>query len=79
MKDFENQNFFRRYARQDDNKGHIVHLNKLLDESIVLFGVSFLLVVLPSACTQSMNSGELATQRPSATHGIVPMYKIYIR
>jgi len=45
MKDFEDQKFFRRYARQDDNKGRIAQLNKLLDESIVLFGVNLQLSV----------------------------------
>jgi hypothetical protein len=40
MRDLETQNFVRRYARQDDNKGRIERFTKLLDEGILLFGVN---------------------------------------
>jgi len=40
MKQLGHQGFFRRYARQDDNRDQIMKYEKSLDEALLMFGVS---------------------------------------
>jgi hypothetical protein len=44
LKQLEDQGPIQRYARQDDNRNRIEQFNKPLDEAILVFSVSFLVI-----------------------------------
>jgi hypothetical protein len=46
MKQLQGQGLIKRYARQDDNKDRVEQFNKVLDEALQEFSVSFLDVEL---------------------------------